>query len=310
MAQNFKRAMNTSSKYANLPFIASGEKDVYETDDLPESDQRNLGKQDPVYDASIEIIPSGTVNAFNKFALVDSERSLEKDSKFSELSVIDRIKQIQNEIEELQKSSQQEPNISGEIDNLFSNLENLYDVCFKKFNFSDSIEEIKTNRPNENDQGPSLIYELYQKPEREEILQTAKLNSIQQRLNRIEKTLGINDSMNDYDHPLLNNYLKDQSIMNIVINMSNKIVQLDDSSLDRMDARLNLINEKLNQILDKKSALTELDKEDKLNEIYDSYVKVDKNRSLIPHLLERVQLLNDLQQRVFKHLERNGNHAK
>ena len=66
--------MNSSSKYANLPFIASGERDVFETDDLPEADQ--VGNQQQIHDASIEIIPSGTNDAFQKFAASDDNRPL------------------------------------------------------------------------------------------------------------------------------------------------------------------------------------------------------------------------------------------
>lgn len=65
--------MNTSSKYANLPFIASGEKDVYETEGPIESDQITSATDKPIeIDASIEIIPSSTVDAYNKFSQADS----------------------------------------------------------------------------------------------------------------------------------------------------------------------------------------------------------------------------------------------
>lgn len=67
--------MNTSSKYANLPFIAAGERDVFESDDLPEADQGGSSshhhQQLPVHDASIEIIPTGTGDAFQKFSSYD-----------------------------------------------------------------------------------------------------------------------------------------------------------------------------------------------------------------------------------------------
>lgn len=68
--------MNTSSKYANLPFIASGERDVFESDDLPEADQASSSaahhqQHSSITDASIEIIPTGTGDAFQKFASYD-----------------------------------------------------------------------------------------------------------------------------------------------------------------------------------------------------------------------------------------------
>lgn len=67
-------AMSAASKYANLPFIASGERDIFETEDLPEADQ--IQQQQPLYDASVEIIPTGTVDAFQKFANAVNNESL------------------------------------------------------------------------------------------------------------------------------------------------------------------------------------------------------------------------------------------
>ena len=57
--------MDSHSKYANLPFVAIGEQNVYETDELPEADQ--LPARDNLWDASIDIIPCGTLDAFKKF---------------------------------------------------------------------------------------------------------------------------------------------------------------------------------------------------------------------------------------------------
>lgn len=74
--------MNTSSKYANLPFIASGEKDVYETEGPIEPDQITSTTDQPIHDASIEIIPSSTVDAYNKFSQADSVNSTKNEVCF------------------------------------------------------------------------------------------------------------------------------------------------------------------------------------------------------------------------------------
>ncbi|OTF82983.1 dynactin subunit 2-like protein, partial [Euroglyphus maynei] len=215
----------------------------------------------------------------------------------------EKYKQIKAEIEDLKHSlqSNEQSHPSGEslpkdIDNLFANLTNLHDVCFKKLDTSHLIKDVRHHISSDTDN--PIIYELYQKPDKEEILELARINALEQRLKKIESTLGLNEMTKDSSHPLLNNYLNDQSIMDIVINLSNKIVQLDYSSLDRMDTRLQLIIDKLNQIQDKKSSLTELDKEDKLNEIYNHYVKIEQNRPLLPNILERLQVLNDLQDKA------------
>ncbi|XP_046917145.2 LOW QUALITY PROTEIN: dynactin subunit 2 [Dermatophagoides farinae] len=298
--------MNSTSKYANLPFIASGERDVYETDDLPESDrilqQQQTHQQQP--DSSIEIIPSNSVDAFNKFAVADSiQKSSSLESKESNVSLVEKYKQIQLEIENLQHSIQSNEQSTGDdssfmpkdIENLFTQLANLHDVCFKKLDTSQLIKDVRREQQQPDDQ--PIVYELYRKPDKEDIVELARINALEQRLKKIESTIGLNEIIKDSSssHPLLNNYLKDQSIMDIVINLSNKIVQLDYQSLDRLDARLQLIVDRLQQINEKKSTLTELDKEDRLNELYNCYVKINENRPLLPNILERLQVLNDLQ---------------
>lgn len=196
------------------------------------------------------------------------------------------------DLEEWNKIKKQEP--FSNLEGFFSNLDNFQNIFFKNIATPQLINDVQKNASDPNNH---LVYELYRKPDKDEVFEMARINALEQRMKKIETTLGLNETIKDSNYPLLNNFLKDQSIMDIVINLSNKIVQLDSSSLDRIEARLNLINEKLNQISDKKSSLTELDKEDKLNEIHNFYVKVDQNRSLIPNILERVQVLSELQKK-------------
>lgn len=68
--------MDSRSKYANLPFVAVGEKDVFETDDLPEADQ--MPTREPLVDASIDVISCGTLEAFQRFNEYKNETLLEK----------------------------------------------------------------------------------------------------------------------------------------------------------------------------------------------------------------------------------------
>ena len=72
--------MDSRSKYANLPFVAIGEKDVFETDDLPEADQTS--NREPIFDASIDVISCGTLEAFQRFNDHKKETLLEKVSIF------------------------------------------------------------------------------------------------------------------------------------------------------------------------------------------------------------------------------------
>jgi hypothetical protein len=57
--------MDSRSKYANLPFVAIGERDVFETEEIPEPEQSSV--REPLWDASVDVIACGTLEAFQRF---------------------------------------------------------------------------------------------------------------------------------------------------------------------------------------------------------------------------------------------------
>jgi hypothetical protein len=59
--------MDSRSKYINLPFVAIGEKDVFETDDTEETPKPSSSVREPLWDASIDVIACGTLEAFKRF---------------------------------------------------------------------------------------------------------------------------------------------------------------------------------------------------------------------------------------------------
>lgn len=70
--------MSSPSKYAALPYIASGEQDLFETGEQLETDQSTtLGHG--TGDTNVEIIPSGTVEAFQKFAAEDANKYIKNE---------------------------------------------------------------------------------------------------------------------------------------------------------------------------------------------------------------------------------------
>lgn len=146
----------------------------------------------------------------------------------------------------------------------------------------------------ESSGGPLIKYELFSKPDKEAVLELSKINFLEQRLKKIESIIGLNETPKDA--AFMNSLLKDQSVMAIVIQLSNKVVQLDHASLERVDARLHTILEKLNAISNKKDALEELNRADKLNELYNYYVLTADRRKTLPNVLERLQVLSEVQE--------------
>ncbi|KAI2798239.1 Dynactin subunit 2 [Blomia tropicalis] len=260
-----------------------GEKDVFETDDLPEVDQ--IGLQQPIHDASIEIIPSNTNDAFQTFAALD-ERDSAIIGRESKESYVDKYNRLKAEIEDLKNNASNEigSDVALEIDDLALKLANL--------------KEIRSASAETKNIGDSSLikYELFCKPDRERVMDLCRVNYLEQRIKKIENILGINEAQQEFS--FLNNNFKDQSIMSIVIQLSNKVVQMDQSSLERIDARLHSVIEKLNQISEKKSSLENLNMTEKLNELYDYYVKTVQNRKTLPNIMERLQVLSDVQEKA------------
>lgn len=147
---------------------------------------------------------------------------------------------------------------------------------------------------SEADGSPLVKYELFCKPDKEAVLELSKLNYLEQRLKRIETIIGLNETPKDA--AFMNSLLKDQSVMAVVIQLSNKVVQLDHASLERVDARLHGILEKLAAIADKRGSLEALNSSDKLNELYNYYVLTADKRKTLPNVLERLQVLSEVQE--------------
>ena len=187
-----------------------------------------------------------------------------------------------------------------EIDDLALKLANLKEIrCQKQANSTSMIvQNVQAASAETKNVGDSSLikYELFCKPDRERVMDLCRVNYLEQRIKKIENILGINEAQQEFS--FLNNNFKDQSIMSIVIQLSNKVVQMDQSSLERIDARLHSVIEKLNQISEKKSSLENLNMTEKLNELYDYYVKTVQNRKTLPNIMERLQVLSDVQEKA------------
>lgn len=187
--------------------------------------------------------------------------------------------------------------IASDVDGLVQKLTQLEEIRFQnpasmKSAIVKDVDSIQVGSNIEN--LPLIKYELFRKPDKEQILELSKLNFLEQRIKKIENIVGINETPKDAN--FLNSYLKDQSIMNIVFQLSNKVIQFDHSSLEKIDSRLHSIIENLNQISERKSALENLSASDKLSELYNFYVKSTQSRQTLPNILERLQVLNDVQE--------------
>jgi len=105
---------------------------------------------------------------------------------------------------------------------------------------------------------------------------------------------------NDNKLVVLNNYLKDKSLTEMVQELSAKVSQLDQSSLERVESRLHVITDKLSQIAERKPQFEDLERNSKINELYELVTKTDKCRTTLPNVLQRLEALSELQEQAIQ----------
>lgn len=150
-------------------------------------------------------------------------------------------------------------------------------------------------KPNQEPNTSQLSYKLLYRPEKSSLTDSSKVNSLEQRIKNIETLLGSNQNK----RLILNNFLKDKSLSEAVQELSGKVSQFDQSSLERVDSRLHMITDKLSQISERKQQLEELEKNSKINELYELISKTEKLRTTLPNVLQRLEALSELQEQGF-----------
>ena len=181
--------------------------------------------------------------------------------------------------------------------------EQLQELQLLRFDNSNTLKEIfesidkseDQTKANENQSGPELSYKLWYRPQKNTLNESSKVNSLEQRIKTIETILGTNENK----RLIFNNYLKDKSLSEAVQELGAKVSQFDQSSLQRVDSRLHMITDKLSQIAERKQQFEDLEKNSKINELYELIVKSEKWRTTLPNVLQRLEALSELREQGF-----------
>lgn len=205
---------------------------------------------------------------------------------FANESYENKFQRIKAELDELESSIKVEATAkvsTNDVSELINRLSNLQGSLLLGGDAAVPPEDVSIDVPSKN--GSSMLqYELFCKPSLEEAKLMSKLNIIDQRINKIENLIGKRGS------------LFDDSIVSVVSQLRAKVAQLDQASLDKLIARLNVVLEKVKRISETKSALEVIEKESKLNELYEHYVRTNESREVLLNTFERLQVLSSVQE--------------
>ncbi|KAM9616146.1 dynactin subunit 2 [Morphnus guianensis] len=141
-----------------------------------------------------------------------------------------------------------------------------------------------------------LTFELYWQPEQDHFAQTAKITELEKRLAQLEATVRCEP---DSQNPLLVG-LKGTSLVETVQVLQAKVNILDVAVLDQVEARLQSVLGKVNEIAKHKATVQDADTQSKIHQIYEMMKRWDGVAGTLPNVVQRLLNLRDLQEQAMQ----------
>ncbi|GAB1605583.1 dynactin subunit 2-like [Argonauta hians] len=141
-----------------------------------------------------------------------------------------------------------------------------------------------------------VTYELYYRPEQAQFSKNAKLASIEERLERLEAVIG----QNPQKMSALTAEVSNKSLLAAVSNMNSKLSLLDPTQIDQVEARLQNVVQKVNQITEKKLVSDDSNKQTKVCELYEVVKKWESMADVLPQVVDRLTTLKDIHEQALQ----------
>nr|KAF6368125.1 dynactin subunit 2 [Myotis myotis] len=319
-------------KYADLPGIARNEPDVYETSDLPEDDQAEFDAEE-LTSTSVEHIIVNPNAAYDKFK---DKRVGTKGLDFSDrIGKTKRTGYESGEYEMLgeglgvkETPQQKYQRLLHEVQELTTEVEKI------KTTVKESATEEKLLGPDaainltdpdgalakrlllqleatKNSKGPgsggkttsgtlpdsSLVtYELHSRPEQDKFSQAAKVAELEKRLTELEATVRCNQ---DAQNPLSAG-LQGACLTETVELLQAKVSALDLAVLDQVEARLQSVLGKVNEIAKHKASVEDADTQSKVHQLYETIQRWSPIASTLPELVQRLVTIKQLHEQAMQ----------
>ncbi|XP_077153858.1 dynactin subunit 2 isoform X1 [Ranitomeya variabilis] len=146
------------------------------------------------------------------------------------------------------------------------------------------------------DAGGLVTYELHCRPEQNKFSQAAKMAELEKRLGELEAAVRFDQ---DTQNPLTVG-LQGSNLMDTVEILQAKVNMLDVASLDQVEARLQSVLGKMNEIAKHKAAVEDADTESKVHQLYDIVQKWDSMSGTLPQVVQRLVTLKQLHEQAMQ----------
>ncbi|XP_071887979.1 dynactin subunit 2 [Anas platyrhynchos] len=142
--------------------------------------------------------------------------------------------------------------------------------------------------------GDMLTFELYWRPEQDQFSQAAKIAELEKRLAQLEAMVRYEP---DSQNPLLVG-LKGTSLVETVQILQAKVNILDVAVLDQVEARLQSVLAKVNEIAKHKAVVQDADTQSKIHQVYEMMQRWDPVASSLPDVVQRLLTLRELHEQA------------
>ncbi|XP_015742422.1 dynactin subunit 2 [Coturnix japonica] len=145
----------------------------------------------------------------------------------------------------------------------------------------------------------TLTFELFWRPEQDQFSQAAKVAELEKRLAQLEAMVRCEP---DSQNPLLVG-LKGTSLVETVQILQAKVNILDAAVLDQVEARLQSVLGKVNEIAKHKAIVQDADTQSKIHQVYEMMQRWDHMASSLPDVVQRLLTLRDLHEQASRFVQ-------
>uniref|UniRef100_A0A674BF14 Dynactin 2 (p50) n=1 Tax=Salmo trutta TaxID=8032 RepID=A0A674BF14_SALTR len=141
-----------------------------------------------------------------------------------------------------------------------------------------------------------VLYELHSRPEQEKFTDAAKMAELEKRLAELETAVG---SGSDKQGPLSAG-VQGGSLMDTMELLQARVSALDSATLDQIEARLQSVLGKMNEIAKHKAAIEDADTQNKVSQLYDVVQKWDAMATALPQVVQRLMAVKELHEQAMQ----------
>ncbi|XP_018597734.1 dynactin subunit 2 isoform X1 [Scleropages formosus] len=141
-----------------------------------------------------------------------------------------------------------------------------------------------------------VLYELHSRPEQERFVDSAKIAELEKRLSELETAMG---SGSDKQSPLTAR-VQGGSLMETLELLEARVSALDSATLDQVEARLQSVLGKMNEIAKHKTAIEDAETKNKVSQLYDVIQKWDAMATSLPQVVQRLVAVKELHEQAMQ----------